>query len=91
MGPCRAWLPYFGCWAATALHPAAVGWVPSGRFGGWCLAFATAVSGFSLMGSLDGVWCAVFCGSVWFFIVPQCSLVFIGKSLCSVMLRSFVS
>ena len=99
--PCRQWLPYFSYWDAAALR-AAAGWVPPGGFGGWCLALATVGSGFRLMGSLDGAWGAVFCGLVvalwlgrlcfvWFFVVPQCSVVFIGKAWCSVMLRSFVS
>ena len=62
MGPCRAGLPSFGYWAAAALRGAA-GWVPSGGFGGWCLALATAGSGFRLMGLVCGVlW--VGCGSV---------------------------
>ena len=42
----------------------AAGWMPSGGFYGRCLALATAGSGFRLMGSLDGAWCAVFCGLV---------------------------
>ena len=96
LGPCRAWLPYFGCWAAAALWGAA-GWVPSGGFAGWCLALATAESGFRLMGSLDGAFRAVFCGLVvalWLgaallcmiFVVTQCSVVFFCKAWCSVML-----